>query len=476
MGLTTSFLRKAEEWLLNTYGYAAILILVAFTGSVLNFNGKTMHGLIPAYMRFADLFASGMDLEASSMGTFPMWGYGLILLLTKSKATIIIAQQAFTVGVLLFLDYSLKRFGWSNVARIFLRLLTILSLPWFYFHTILWPYSPGANLLMLSSILILYYIHFGGFRYVLLSALLFGLMLNFRSDYFFLGLAMPIVVAFVHLLRSSKLIWWHYLSWYLAMFLLLVPWGLYSLKKTDTFLTKSSNGGHVLFISLGQLPENKWKITPLDGDSVMRAIVNKEIGKGASTLTHQADTLLTKKWLGLIKKDKWEFVRKCVHNAQSIFDSPFYNGELGSTSEGYADNVMQTSLDQRLQSIADDVSASGSHQSIGLIRRIYEQIGLAMPPGVIIGLLLSAFVVGRELLRNPIFWILLTLVVYQFALMVLGYFMISYHTNLFIAYEVLIVLLFIELRPFQTLLTKWQEMDDQSRKLLSEESPVNPSS
>ncbi len=113
MGLNTitQIFGRIVRFLLNNYFYAGALLVTATIASLLNYNGKSMGGLFVAYMDFANFFASGFDFSGRAgkiIYTFPMWGYGFILLVTKSKTIIIIFSQLFTIAILLFADYSLK--------------------------------------------------------------------------------------------------------------------------------------------------------------------------------------------------------------------------------------------------------------------------------------------------------------------------------------------------------------------------------
>ncbi|MCH7515263.1 MAG: hypothetical protein IH947_15170, partial [Bacteroidetes bacterium] len=229
---------------------------------------------------------------------------------------------------------------------------------------------------------------------------------------------------------------------------------------------KSSNGGHVLFISLGQLPDNKWRITPLDKDPLMRELVDSEVGPGVRTLSHQADTFLTRKWLELILNDKAEFLRKCKYNYNSIFHSPFYNGELYKLSEGFADMVIISKLDVKIQDLADSLPGNKwLSRAFDPLRNRYEKTGLILPKWTI-GAIIIAFIFFRtSLFKEETFILILSVIVYQFGLMVLGYFMRGYHTNIFILYEILLVFLFIELNPFGLTFKKWEEIYN-SKKVL----------
>lgn len=291
-------------------------------------------------------------------------------------------------------------------------------------------------------------------------------MLNFRSDYFFMGFVIPMLILYIDWIRKEKKVWWHYPVWYVIIFTLLIPWGLFSFEKTSSYLQKSSNGGHVLFISLGQLPDNKWGITPLDKDPLMRELVDAEIGKNVSTLSHQADIFLTRKWLELIINDKAEFLRKCDYNLRSIFKSPFYNGELNKLSEGYADIVIISKLDIRIQAMADSLPGNNKlSQAFSPFRKRYEQTGLDFPKWTIWAIIIAFLFLKFRLFKEGTFVLVLSVILYQYALMVLGFFMRGYHTNVFIFYEILLVFLFIELNPIGRSFKKWEKLYNSEKVL-----------
>jgi len=62
-------------------------------------------------------------------------------------------------------------------------------------------------------------------------------------------------------------------------------------------IINSTNGGHVLYISLGQLPGNKWGITALDEDIKMKTIIKDRLGPGVNTMALDSDKILKNEYI-----------------------------------------------------------------------------------------------------------------------------------------------------------------------------------
>ncbi len=79
----SSFLRNKKFFFLIGIFWALLI-------TYLNWNNKTMLGLIDYYYNFADLISNNFNLNEDIItSTFPMWGYGFVLNLTNSKLFII---------------------------------------------------------------------------------------------------------------------------------------------------------------------------------------------------------------------------------------------------------------------------------------------------------------------------------------------------------------------------------------------------
>ncbi len=434
--------------LLNRYLFLAAISIVAVYSAMLNFNGKAMYGLIPAYERFGDFFTSGLDFESTvgkQISTIPIWGYGILFFFTKSKTALIILQLLFSVVVLMGIDYALEKLEWKKISRILFRLLVCSAWIWFYFHTILWPYSWGANLLLVSLFAMIFYLRTSHLRYLVASGIAFGVMLNFRSDYLYFAIGMVLILLLLNLVKQLKFTTWHLAVWVGLILLALAPWGWYSYQKTGHFLLKSTNGGHVLFISLGQLPDNKWGITPLDADPKMRQLIDENVGPGISTLSYAADTFLTAKWVELIREDPAEFVNKSKQNLNTLIETPFYNGEVLGPSGAHANRYLVNSTDSAVQSFVNNMASDAIKVTrIGGVSYRLFLFHSSIFRWVFAGLLLFMILHWRNALSDPVFVVLFPIVGYQIAVITFAFYLTGYNSNLIVVYSILAVYFFVE--------------------------------
>jgi hypothetical protein len=156
--------------------------------------------------------------------------------------------------------------------------------------------------------------------------------LNFRSDFFLFPVGLVVIM---WLLFPTKKSLKSLLGWIAIVYLALLPWGMYAKHVTGHFLLSSTNGGHVLFIGLGQLPDNRWGITYSDGDPRMYDVVRWEVGQEAaetnygSTL-YESDAALKREFWRLVAEDPSEYWRKLKWAFQfhwNLHEGEFYEVE-----------------------------------------------------------------------------------------------------------------------------------------------------
>ena len=79
--------------------FILIFILEALLVSYLNYYGHIMLNLFPYYIDFKHIILSGFNPKAGIIGTptFPMWGYGWLLIITESKIALIAIQNTLAI-------------------------------------------------------------------------------------------------------------------------------------------------------------------------------------------------------------------------------------------------------------------------------------------------------------------------------------------------------------------------------------------
>jgi len=105
-----------------------------------------------------------------------------------------------------------------------------------------------------------------------------------------------------------------------------VPWIVYGLSHHGHFIPTTTNSGGVLYISLGQLPENMWERKHLDGDaeSYVWSVSNEQI---SDPWGYEGGRLLKAQFLKDIQEYPVEFVKKLIFNTGSVIVGGLYTVE-----------------------------------------------------------------------------------------------------------------------------------------------------
>ena len=145
----------------NNYFFFFLLLFALLLSSLMSYENISFDLYFNnKYKDYSDYFKGLLMgkrvLDYNNLGTFPMWGYGLIHLLFKSKLNILIVQQLLNFIAIVKVDQFLikvKKIKYVQISRG----LMLLSLPCFFFHTQMWPKSISSSLLILGVIELFYY-------------------------------------------------------------------------------------------------------------------------------------------------------------------------------------------------------------------------------------------------------------------------------------------------------------------------------
>jgi hypothetical protein len=178
-----------RETVVDNWQLLVVSSVVSFVVCYFNYDAYEM-GIFKYYECFRALIAAGFDSSAHTCdsNTFPMWGYGWLLLLSESKPVLLFIHCSRSIGSVLFLLTTVRTaFSLTDFQYNVLKWLVVLSLPWYALNSVLWPHSIAVSLLLISLALLIR-AHCSAtpeFRLWLLSGLSFGIMLNFRSGLHF---------------------------------------------------------------------------------------------------------------------------------------------------------------------------------------------------------------------------------------------------------------------------------------------------
>jgi hypothetical protein len=319
--------------------------LIATSIAILNIRSVHLFHTIEKHLVFKARILHGFtaaDVVPSypTPPTFPMWGYGWVLLLTTNTAALVGIQMAAAVAATWYLFHAIDQAdGLSRRARPLLQLLIVVCTPWFAYHSIVWSQSLATSFLMLSLALLIGAAagHGRPWLIIALSAVCFGLNLNLASDLYLLPLG--IATATMAVSRWSHVSAVHALAWLAGVGAMMAPWMIYTWHATGTPLVKSTNQGHVLLIGLGQDPQNRFGVTYSDGDPTMYGILRTELGDTVArrfyaSCSFEADPVLKRAFVRMVSSQPaayldllWIKMRRILSGDVGIYPGEFDEGE-----------------------------------------------------------------------------------------------------------------------------------------------------
>mgnify|MGYP006079133347 CR=1 FL=1 len=325
----------------NKFNYYLILILSILFSCLISYENISFDLYFnEQYIEYSNFFKSlDYSVFPNNYRTFPIWGYGLFHVFGSNKILFLFIQQIITFFTLIFLDKQLINFKLINKIEYF-RLLIIISFPWFLFHTQMWEKSISSNLIILGIIILIKFFKTNKTKYLIISSLIFGFLSNFRSDYNYLYFLIFLIIILYSIKLGLKAVIKSFV-FPLIILLLLTPWMLFTYKQTNSPLLTSTNSGHVLFIGLGQLPNNYWGITPRDDDRVLDSLLNNKFKTGYKSYNFKENKYLNNKFRELIEKNPKEWAKKCFYAFRLLLFDPFYVGNIGNFQHNKFANIYE---------------------------------------------------------------------------------------------------------------------------------------
>ena len=399
-------------------------------------------GLQIYYRNFASIIRSHFDPTAGRLdtATFPMWGYGFLALAIDSPIVLSFLQFSLSLLALAVATREFERSAFITEAEVSkIRWVLVLSLPWY--STALSAYSAstiGAALLWLSLSGILTAVRSKDFALssIIASGSLYGAMLNFRSDFLFAAV-IPIVLLIAVPQGSVSRRIFRASAWILVVGLWLAPWACYTKRASGQWLLSSSNSGHVLFIGLGNLPNNSWGITSSDGDPAMREAIRARFGDARSSLRPDTSAVLTQEFRSRVLARPLEYLYKCTYVVATLTLDGFYPGVFDETFKSRLRAQYPTASSSEII-LHHFRAAIAALQPKSLLLVLSELQGR-----LLLWATFTAIAVGRvrQRLLNPVGALLLMFLFYQLAVNVLACHLRMYMNNQILTAAVLSVLL-----------------------------------
>ncbi|MDP8255656.1 MAG: hypothetical protein P9M14_07905 [Candidatus Alcyoniella australis] len=260
--------------------------------------------------------------DSNQPAFYPLWGYPLLVMLGLSvghPGLVLLLIQGLLCIVAIKLFYKLFKLEYRY------RHL-ILLLP---FVVIMSAKIPDAIVDALLFFVFCYgvrYIEKGSLKALIPTALLMGVIGNFRSDYLFvpiLILSFSILPHFRNYRRRVAILCG---AITVATVVLLIPWSARSFLYDGQWRLTATNGGLVAYISLGQLPGNPWGIKHVDDDG-WRYTARHGVNDPYST---EGEALLKGATIRLIKDHPGAYIIKVGHNLLRSLIGGVYTGEYAN--------------------------------------------------------------------------------------------------------------------------------------------------
>ena len=266
------------------------------------------------YVPLADNLYNNLfySIDGFNFNTYPIWGYSIILFLLKllhlDYSHVLYIQYLFVVYSFIVV---FKEVDYIKTEKKYLFLIVIIFFFYVAMLSVKWPDAFLVFFLFLAAK------HHMKREYVK-AALFIGIAYNFRTEM----LAVLIVYTFLifHISRSKKI----FLS-----ILLLLPYIATNFYFNKSFIPTTTNAGGVLYITLGQLPNNIWNRTHNDGEA-RKYVISKTNNEYINPWGIEGNSYLKEAFINDIKEHPLEFIKKSFYNLFSILKGGLYSYEYHS--------------------------------------------------------------------------------------------------------------------------------------------------
>jgi hypothetical protein len=253
---------------------------------------------------------------------YPMWGYPALIALAG-----MIGDPSLMLRILQFILALAGIISFYRTLGIEPKLRQVpLLLPYIAAESARWPEAIVLPLIMIALGFHYRYLRDGDWKMLLAGSVLFGIILNVRCEYlsvpFFI---LPLYPLLRRAVRPRRIMTLAAVT-FAAGLIALLPWALRSFMLDGKPRFSSSNGGQIAYISLGELRDNPWKITPLDssGEAFARA---HGIPYNYSAA---GDSLLQSAFIARVRQHPAAYAHKVLGTFTSALTGGVYVGEYSS--------------------------------------------------------------------------------------------------------------------------------------------------
>jgi hypothetical protein len=250
------------------------------------------------------------------------------------------------------------------------------------------------------------------------------------------------------------------LQFIFVQIIFLIPWMLFTYSQTGTPLLNSTNSGHVLFIGLGQLPNNIWGITPYDRDPLKQEILVDRFGDKYKYIDYaewngiQEDKYLKKVFFDFIKENPKEWIRKCLFASRLLVLDPFYVGNVGNFQQNKISNINEIrELEALFYSFNfSEISSLIKKTDWEINLKEFSQLMVTIYTKIFGILIFISFLliflttvlqnIYKRTFYNRLEQLLALIILYQISISIFAFHMPVYNSSIYIFYPLLSYLLF----------------------------------
>jgi len=305
--------------------FIATLAVLAFIFGYLNRNNELVLPslYLQQYKRLGLQLLNGGPYNV----TYPLWGYPILIALVGRIAIPQMVDILLPVIQLLVSYALILFFGWPLLNSRKMWFIFILFIPVFSFACFRAPDAWVMLSIMLVFLCLRCWAISGRWIWLLLAGGGAALGVNMRSELFFffsMGLILSLIAFLFNKERILKCFFYFMTALFCGSLIGILGWTLNTYRLTGTPLFTSTNGGSVLYITLGQLPNNPWGRQNDDGEGTRFAksqgIENQYSLQGNRVLTAAALNDIRSYPLAFMRKVGRNFILALSGGVYTIYD------------------------------------------------------------------------------------------------------------------------------------------------------------
>lgn len=261
--------------------------------------------------------------EKPEVVTWPAWGYAFLIAIIPSFTIVILIQAS--IGVLSLAMLLNRLTNQTLKQKIILSLLFISAIPWYNQQVELYPSALAGSFTLLAILFLDTSIRLKSIKYAALAGVMSGFAQNFRTEFLLLPMFIGVCISVFHLIGTIRIrAFKSILIFIITALVFQLPWMFFYHSQTGRYSLTESSLGHVLYVSLGSVPGNKYGYIGNDADA---AVPIQKAGFSYSSLSEEGNVFLKHLFIERVKENPWYMVQRTFQQLKNTVVAPFNWGE-----------------------------------------------------------------------------------------------------------------------------------------------------